>query len=174
MATTSESGIFFIVFTKRFVFTEIQILSVMHWRIITVGKPGHPWVKEALGLYLKRLEHYTRVEHVIIKDGPLPQVEAQIQSACSEALCILLDERGKSMRSLELARWVDEQELAGRKRVCVVIGGADGHSPSLREMADHLWCLSSFTLQHDLAFVLIVEQLFRAYNILRGGPYHRE
>jgi len=146
----------------------------MQWRIITVGKPGYPWAKEALGLYLKRLGRHTRVEHCIIKEGPLPQVENQILSACSEALCILLDERGKTLRSLELAQWVESEEVAGRKRICVVIGGADGHSAGLRRKADLLWSLSSFTLQHDLALVVMVEQLYRAYSILRGEPYHRE
>ena len=146
----------------------------MHWRIITVGKPGQPWVKDALDQYLKRLERNTRVEHTIIKEGPLPQVEQSIQSACIGAFTVLLDERGKSLRSLELARWVEGQEIGGRKKVCVIIGGANGHSDALREWADETWSLSSFTLQHDMALVVMVEQIYRAYSILRGEPYHRE
>lgn len=148
--------------------------KLMQWRIITVGKPGQPWVKEALGQYLKRLERHTRIEHTIIKEGPLPQVEQNIQSACAGAHNVLLDERGKTLRSLELARWVEGEEIGGRKRVCVIIGGANGHSDALRDWADETWSLSSFTLQHDMALIVMAEQIYRAYSILRGEPYHRE
>jgi 23S rRNA (pseudouridine1915-N3)-methyltransferase len=146
----------------------------MHWKIITVGKPGHKWVQQALDLYLTRLRHYTRLEHVIIKEAPLAQVEAQIMKICQGGLTILLDERGAGMRSVELARWIENEEVMGRKQVCLVIGGASGHSPALRESVSHLWCLSSFTLQHDLALLVVLEQVYRAYSINRGEPYHRE
>jgi 23S rRNA (pseudouridine1915-N3)-methyltransferase len=146
----------------------------MHWRIITVGRPGHSWVKEALGLYLKRVERYTRIEHTIVKEGPLQQVVQAIQAASEGALTVLLDERGKSLRSLDLARWVKTEEIGGRKRVCLIIGGANGHSDTLRDWADQTWTLSSFTLQHDMALIMMAEQLYRAYSILRGEPYHRE
>jgi 23S rRNA (pseudouridine1915-N3)-methyltransferase len=146
----------------------------MQWRIITIGKPGHPWVKEAVGIYLKRLQHYARFEHVMIKDAPLPQVENQIAAACDGALCVLMDERGKQMRSLELAKWVEHEEICGRKRICIVIGGAEGHSEHFRAQAKTCWSLSTLTLQHDIALVVLVEQLYRAYSIMRGEPYHRE
>jgi 23S rRNA (pseudouridine1915-N3)-methyltransferase len=101
----------------------------MQWRIITVGKPGHPWVKDALGMYWKRLQHYARFEHVVIKEAPAPTGgEPDYNRLCEGALCVLLDERGKQLRSLELAKWIENEEISGRKRVCLVIGGADGHS----------------------------------------------
>lgn len=146
----------------------------MQWRIITVGRPGHPWVKDALGMYWKRLQHYSRFEHVVIKEGPQPQVESQILTACDGDLCILLDERGKQMRSAELAKWIQHEEISGRKRICIVIGGADGHSAYFRANAKHCWSLSTMTMQHDIALVVLVEQLYRAHTIMRGEPYHRE
>lgn len=146
----------------------------MQWRIITVGKPGHPWVKDALGMYWKRLQHYARFEHVVIKEAPIPQVESQITTACEGALCILLDERGKQLRSLELAKWIENEEISGRKRVCIVIGGAAGHSEHFRAHAKTCWSLSTLTMQHDIALVVLVEQIYRAYTIMRGEPYHRE
>jgi 23S rRNA (pseudouridine1915-N3)-methyltransferase len=87
---------------------------------------------------------------------------------------VVLDERGKQLRSVEMARWIEKQQISARKRVSVLIGGADGHSESFRASADVCWSLSSLTLQHDIALVVLAEQLYRAHAILRGEPYHRE
>ncbi len=146
----------------------------MQWRIITVGKPGHPWVSDAAQMYWKRLNRHGRFEHVMVKEGPRPQVEAQITSLCADGLCVILDERGKQLRSVELAKWIENEEIGSRKRVCLVIGGADGHSEAFRNAAPVRWSLSTFTMQHDIALIVLAEQLYRAYSILRGEPYHRE
>eukprot|EP01031_Cornospumella_fuschlensis_P015646 gene15646-19122_t len=130
----------------------------MHWKIITVGKVTFPWAKEALNEYWNRLQRVTRVEHVIIKEGPLEQVENQILQASSDSLRIILDERGKSRRSLDLAAWIGHQDLHGRKRASLIIGGANGHSESMRKCADECWTLSSFTLQHEIALIVMAEQ----------------
>lgn len=146
----------------------------MHWRIITVGKPALPWAKSGLEDYLGRLKRAARVEHIVIKEGPRESVENQLLAASENSLRIVLDERGKARRSLELARWIQEHDLRGTKRVSLIIGGADGHSEKLRKAADECWTLSTFTLQHEIALVVLAEQIYRAYSILRGEPYHRE
>jgi 23S rRNA (pseudouridine1915-N3)-methyltransferase len=146
----------------------------MDWRIITVGKPGHAWVKTALELYWQRLKHHGRFEHIVIKECGQAQVEAQMTTASENSLRVVLDERGKQLRSVEMARWIEKQQISARKRVSVLIGGADGHSESFRASADVCWALSSLTLQHDIALVVLAEQLYRAHAILRGEPYHRE
>ena len=146
----------------------------MHWKIITVGKLTFPWAKEALTDYLGRLQRMTRVEHVIIKDGPREEVEAQLLQASKDSLRIMLDERGKARRSLDLAGWIEQQDISGRKRASLIIGGANGHSEAFRKKADECWTLSSFTLQHEIALVVLAEQLYRAYTILKKEPYHRE
>lgn len=146
----------------------------MHWKIITVGKPALPWVRVALDDYLRRLKRSIRVEHVIVKEGPLEQVESLLLQASMDSLRIVLDERGKARRSTELARWIQEHDLCGTKRASLIIGGANGHSAAFRNAANECWTLSSFTLQHEIALVVLVEQLYRAYSIVRGEPYHRE
>lgn len=146
----------------------------MQWRIITVGKPAHPWVKEAIQMYWQRLQRYTRLEHVIIKEASQDRMDQQIEDASADALRVFLDERGKQLRSVEMAGWIKQAEISSRKRVCLVIGGADGHSSSMRAKADECWSLSKLTFQHDIALVVLVEQIYRAYSILRGEPYHRE
>jgi 23S rRNA (pseudouridine1915-N3)-methyltransferase len=146
----------------------------MTWRIITVGKPAFAWAREAAETYLKRLQHYTKVEHLTIKEGPRSQVETQLLTASEKSLRIIMDERGKAYRSLDLARWIDQQQLGGTKRVSIIIGGAEGHSESFRQSADAVWTLSSLTLQHEVALVVLMEQIYRAHTILKGEPYHRE
>lgn len=146
----------------------------MHWRIITVGKPGHSWVHEAVQMYWKRLNRHGKFEHVMVKEAPRPQVEAQITQLCADALRVVLDERGKQLRSVEMARWIQNEEVSARKRVCLIIGGADGHSETFRDAAHVRWSLSTLTMQHDIALIVLAEQLYRAYSILRGEPYHRE
>lgn len=148
--------------------------SFMHWKIITVGKPALPWARTALEDYLRRLKRSVRVEHVIVKEGQREQVENQLLQASTNSLRIVLDERGKALRSVELARWIQDHDLSGTKRVSLIIGGADGHSGAFRAAANECWTLSSFTLQHEIALVVLVEQLYRAYSIVRGDPYHRE
>ncbi len=146
----------------------------MQWCLITVGKPGHAWVEAAVAMYWKRLVHYSRFEHRVIKEAAREQVERQIETICAGAPRVLLDERGVQMRSVEMAKWIGQEENAGRKRLCLVIGGADGHSARFRQSAHACWSLSTLTLQHDIALVVLVEQLYRSYSILRGEPYHRE
>jgi 23S rRNA (pseudouridine1915-N3)-methyltransferase len=87
---------------------------------------------------------------------------------------VVLDERGRQMRSVDFAQWIGRQEMMGRKSVSVMIGGADGHDELLRDAADEVWTLSSMTLQHELALVVFLEQLYRARSIQAGTPYHRD
>jgi 23S rRNA (pseudouridine1915-N3)-methyltransferase len=146
----------------------------MQWKIITVGKPVFPWARAAADEYFGRLQRLAKVEHVIIKDGPLDHVETQIRSAAAEGLRIMLDERGKELRSVDFASWIQQQDNQARKRASLIIGGASGHSAALRSWADEIWTLSSFTLQHEIALIVMAEQLYRAYSILKNEPYHRE
>jgi 23S rRNA (pseudouridine1915-N3)-methyltransferase len=146
----------------------------VHWKIITVGKPALAWAKLGFEDYLGRLQKVARVEHVMIKEGPREQVEIQLLKASEDSLRIILDERGKARRSLDLARWIETHDLRSTKRASLIIGGADGHSEAMRSVADECWTLSSFTLQHEVALVVMAEQLYRAYSILRKEPYHRE
>lgn len=146
----------------------------MHWKIITVGKPALPWAKLAAADYLDRLQRMAKTELVHIRDGSPEEVAEKMLAAAAGSLLIVIDERGMQRRSSELAKWIEQRELAGAKRVCLCIGGADGHSERLRKSAVEIWSLSAFTLQHELALVVLLEQVYRACSINRGMPYHRE
>lgn len=146
----------------------------MKWNIITVGKPALAWAKTATEDYSKRLRKMATVDLVTIREGGSAQNGVRSLEASKDSLRIVLDERGRQLSSMEFAKWIEKQELNGRKRVSFLIGGADGHSPEVREAADELWALSTMTLQHEMALVVLLEQIYRGYSIMRGTPYHRE
>jgi 23S rRNA (pseudouridine1915-N3)-methyltransferase len=90
-------------------------------------------------------------------------------------LRIVLDERGEQIGSRGLASRISRWEQSpGVKEVCFLIGGAEGHADCLRQRADWLWSLSALTLQHELALLVVLEQIYRAHSIKAGGPYHRD
>jgi 23S rRNA (pseudouridine1915-N3)-methyltransferase len=86
---------------------------------------------------------------------------------------VLLDERGKSLTSVQLATWLGERRQDGRD-VALLIGGPDGFDPAVRARANFVWSLSALTFPHPLVRVLLLEQLYRAHALLANHPYHRE
>ena len=145
----------------------------MKWQVITVGKPALTWARAGYEDYARRLTRMAEVELVVLKEGTPAQVAVKGLEASKGAWRVVLDERGKDLTSADLAAWVQKQENASLKRVSVLIGGANGHDELVREAADECWKLSKMTLQHEMALVLFYEQLYRAYGMLRGDPYHR-
>ena len=147
----------------------------MKWQVVCIGKPALSWAKAGLADYAARLKRVASVDLITIKEGLPPQVNSQRMLSASEGgRRIVLDERGKSITSLAFAKWIEARQNGGTKRVSVLIGGANGHSEEVRAAADEVWNLSAMTLQHELALVVFMEQLYRAYSIVRGEPYHRE
>ncbi len=146
----------------------------MHYRILAIGKPALPWAKDGIADYLRRLQRYTKADMDYIKEGSAAQNSERLLRASEGCLRVVLDERGR-LQTTEAARQsVDRWERdAGTKRVAFLIGGADGHTDALRKEAGELWALSPLTLQHELALVVLLEQLYRVHTIKRGEPYHR-
>lgn len=141
------------------------------------------WVSAGFDEYARRMPREARVELIEIRPerrsagadpAPAMRREAQrIKAVLPDAsLRIALDERGRSMSSdafaRALARWRD-----AARDIAFLIGGADGLDTDVKSSADALLALSSFTLPHGLARVLLAEQLYRAHTILSGHPYHR-
>lgn len=154
-------------------FSPTHDVLLMNWKILAVGKPALPWARQGIDDYLGRCGHYAKVDVEYLKDGPRAQLEERFLKSSEGSRRIVLDERGKRLTTGEWHTAVDRWELAGTKRVTLLIGGADGHSAALRESADEVWSLSALTLQHELALVVLLEQLYRVYTIKRGEPYHR-
>lgn len=145
----------------------------MRWQIIIVGKPSLSWARLGMEDYLARVQKVAAIEVVALKQMASAQLAAKAIELSRGSWRVVLDERGKQFGSVELARWIDRQEMQGRKSVSLFVGGADGHPEELRAAADEIWSLSKMTLQHELALVVLLEQLYRAFSIQRGDPYHR-
>lgn len=134
----------------------------MKIRLFYIGKARSRPLNQAADEYAKRTTRFCRFEMREIKS----EREAP---ADSKALRIVLDPRGKQASSETLAEWI---EKAGRD-VDFFIGGADGWSDEFRESADRLLSMSEMTMPHELARVLLAEQIYRAFTIMRGHPYPR-
>jgi 23S rRNA (pseudouridine1915-N3)-methyltransferase len=133
------------------------------------------WVATATQDYVKRMPADCSIDIKEIKPDLTPAKEAaKIMAAIPKgARVIALDERGKDQTTQQLATQLANWRQEGID-IAFLIGGADGLDASLKENAQALWRLSSLTLPHAMARVLLVEQLYRAWTILQGHPYHRE
>lgn len=154
--------------------------------LLTVGKTDKDWVKAGMDIYSGRLKHYTSFSLVEIPE--LKKVSAltreQIKEKEGELILknvrptddvILLDERGKLYSSLEWAGEIERKISGGAARdIVFVIGGAYGFSPDVYARANSLISLSRMTFSHQMVRAIFLEQLYRAFTIIRGEPYHHE
>jgi 23S rRNA (pseudouridine1915-N3)-methyltransferase len=142
--------------------------------LISVGKDRSGLFEPAVQEYASRLEHYARLELVELKAKPSRAAEAEdLLARVGPSDCLVaLDERGRALDSPGLAAWLGKAQREA-KDVVVVVGGDEGLDPSVLERAALVLSLSKMTLPHRLARVVIAEQLYRAFTLLRGEPYHK-
>lgn len=150
--------------------------------MICVGRPRSP-LAEAIGLYESRIEHYFPFEAIEVKEasGRSVQPAAAMEEEGERLLArlpdhhelIVLHRPGRAWSSTRLADYFRDGDLAGRTGAAFVIGGAFGLARSVLDRADHQISLSSFTLPHELARLVLSEQIYRAGTILRNEPYHK-
>lgn len=147
----------------------------MQIRIIAAGKPALAYAKAGVEEYLKRLSRFGNHELVIIKAGSRDDVSPRLLERSEGSFRIGLDERGKSLTTRAFHQQLETLELRGDvKCVSFLIGAADGHNEALRKNCDLLISVSPFTLQHELALVILLEQLYRVASLKAGMPYHRD
>ncbi len=155
----------------------------MRVRIIAVGTKMPSWVLEASEDYLKRFPREWSVEFVEIPLGhrKKPQDIAQaitkegeqmLAAIDSRERVIALDVKGKSWSTPQLAQQMEAWQMDGRN-IALLVGGPDGLSESCLQRADMKWSLSALTLPHPLVRVLLAEQLYRGWTILKNHPYHK-
>ena len=147
----------------------------MQIRLIVAGKPALAYAKAGVEEYLKRLSRTGGLELVVIKAGARDEVSARLLERSQGCYRIALDERGECLTTRKFAEKLDALEMRGDvKTVAFLIGAADGHNPELREKCDLILTLSPFTLQHELALLVLMEQLYRVASLKSGSPYHRD
>ena len=139
----------------------------MRYRVVAVGRVKDAALRAACDEYLTRLRHYAKVEELEVKD------EARVLGAIPDGSRLLaLSRRGEGWSSTALAEQTARWELEARD-VTFAIGGADALPADVLGRAERVWSLSPLTLPHELARVIVYEQLYRAHTIRRGEPYHR-
>ena len=156
----------------------------MHIRLLAVGDRQPGWVDDAFGVYTERFPREWKFRLDVIpavrrfkndKSQQATNEEGEIilQKLKADEEVVLLDERGKQMTSKALARRLADWQTGGRD-LCLVIGGPDGVSDTVRKRANFTWSLSQLTLPHGMARALLAEQLYRAWSLQTGHPYHRD
>jgi 23S rRNA (pseudouridine1915-N3)-methyltransferase len=146
----------------------------LRWRILVVGKPRLAFARSGVDEYLGRLKTFAPVEMETVRTSDSAREGERLLALSEGCFRLVLDERGRSFTSRALADEVENWRIRGPKTCAVLVGGADGHAPAVRAKADLLWALGPMTLQHELALVVVLEQLYRAHTLLAGLPYHRD
>ena len=153
--------------------------------LLTVGKTDKDWVRQGLDIYVSRLKHY--IPFSIVEIPELKNVSAlskdQIKSKEGELILknirpsdelVLLDERGRQYTSVELAKVIQDRITYSGRDMVFVIGGAYGFSQAVYDRADSRISLSKMTFSHQMVRAIFAEQIYRAFTIMRGEPYHHE
>lgn len=144
----------------------------MKFSIVTVGRVKVGFYRDGIAEYEKRLRRFAEVQITPVKEAT-QATEGERLLAKATGYVVALDERGTRFTTEQLAQHISALELRGEARLSVLIGGADGHSEAVRKRADELWSLSPLTLPHDLALLVLLEQLYRVETLRAGHPYHR-
>lgn len=149
----------------------------MKIKVAWIGKTKEPAIQALTDEYLKRISRYAEISGLALKDEAailaLASAERRNQSNSNRERhrLILLDSRGKQLSSEELAQFM-EREQVGAMPLLFAIGGSDGFSDEARAKASFTLSLGKMTLPHELARVVLVEQIYRAFTILKNHPYH--
>ena len=150
----------------------------MKFRFVWVGKTKDKNWRALQVEYLQRLSHFVRIETIEIKDSQTSDAKEYeskriLEKVNQSNFVCVLDVKGRSISSPELAEKIQNWQNRGLKEIAFVIGGAEGVTSEVVEKADFSLSLSSFTLTHEAARVVLIEQLYRAYTIIKGFPYQK-
>ena len=157
----------------------------MNIQLLTVGKTCVKWVADGLDLYSSRLSHYvsfgvTELPELkkasALSEEQIKEKEAAmiLKALKPQDYVVLLDEHGKMRRSLEFASWLEVRMNSGARNLVFIVGGAYGFSDRIYERAQEKISLSPMTFSHQMVRTIFAEQLYRAFTILKGEPYHHE
>ncbi len=143
----------------------------MKLKVAWIGKTKEPAIQSLTDEYLKRLSRYAEVEGTPLKD------EAAVLKLCAREArprhtLVLLDGRGQQLSSEELAKFLGDYQDRNPLPLLFALGVADGFTDQARQAATVVLSLGKMTLAHELARVVLLEQIYRAFTILKGHPYH--
>lgn len=159
----------------------------MNITVISVGKLKEKYLKEAIDEYAKRLQRYCKISVIELQDEKTPdnaseKEELQIKNKEGEAILksikdnsfvIALDLKGKMLTSEEFSTYIQELGVSGKSDLVFVIGGSLGLSQEVVNRANYKLCFSKMTFPHQLFRVMLLEQIYRGFRIMKGEPYHK-
>ncbi|MCC6475585.1 23S rRNA (pseudouridine(1915)-N(3))-methyltransferase RlmH [bacterium] len=157
----------------------------MKLQIVTVGKLREAYFKAAAQEYSARIQHFLPLELTDVPTGTgestngqgkgalLKEADAIEKAIPTNSVLVALDITGKMLSSEQLSSWMQSQMQISSQRIAFVIGGAWGIAPKILERADMRLSLSPMTFPHELAQVILLEQLYRALSLWKGLPYHK-
>lgn len=156
----------------------------MKFKLITIESSKEKWFDEATSLYNKKINGFCSFERISIKAKGLERKHKDQKKEGESALIldklkttdfvILCDERGKSFNSIQFSQKLVSYLENGHSNIVFVVGGAYGVSTDLRNRANLIWSLSDMVMNHFVAQVVVLEQIYRALTIWKGTPYHNE
>jgi 23S rRNA (pseudouridine1915-N3)-methyltransferase len=149
-------------------------------KIAWMGKTKEPAIQSLTDEYLKRISRYVPVEGLALRDeaallqmcGRAPLAKTSITTNAVKSTLVLMDSRGKQFSSEEFARFLGDYQDRNPLPLVLAVGPADGFSEAARSAAQHTISLGTMTLPHELARVVLLEQVYRAFTIVKGHPYH--
>jgi 23S rRNA (pseudouridine1915-N3)-methyltransferase len=154
----------------------------MRISLICIGKTSFPFLREGIDLYKKRIDRYSKFEIIEIPDKKLGVNDpdslikreglALLSKISDSDYLILLDDKGKQMTSEKLAIFIEGKINQPLKHIVFLVGGAYGFAPAIYERANASISLSLLTFSHQMVRLIFLEQLYRAFTILKGEPYH--
>jgi 23S rRNA (pseudouridine1915-N3)-methyltransferase len=156
----------------------------MRLRFLWLGKTKNPSIRSLLSDYEDRTRHLVACEIVEGRDPSKARQLREVDRIAVEGIelmravngtprLVALDERGKQFSSAEFARWFENEQNRGTREIVFMIGGADGLSPEVSRRADMTLSLGRMTWTHEMCRVLLLEQVYRAFSIVKNIPYHK-
>ena len=153
--------------------------------LLCIGKTDDKFIQEGIDKYIKRLKHYISFNIIVLPDVKNVKNLSEAQQKEKEAklfnkniqsgdFVVLLDERGKEYRSLEFSTFIEKKMVASVQHMVFLIGGPYGFAEEIKQRANSFVSLSKMTFSHQMVRLFFVEQIYRAFTIMKGEPYHHE
>lgn len=162
--------------------SNTYFLKKLKIKLINVNRTRDTWISDGVNDYKGRLERYVVFEDVVVKPGKHSSQERRrvLQEEAAKILTlikkddhlVLLDDTGQSMDSIQFSSWINKKNISLQGDLVFVIGGAYGFDEQIVKAADEKVSLSRMTFTHQMVRLIFMEQLYRAFTILRNEPYH--
>lgn len=163
----------------------ICLIITMKITLLTVGKTEDTYLKDGIDKYTKRLKHYIKLDIIDLSElkntkalttdqQKTKEAELILKKLANTDHVILLDEKGMEFTSQKFANFLDKKAIGSVQNLVFIVGGPYGFDQSVYDRANDKLCLSRMTFSHQMVRLFFIEQLYRAYTILKGEPYHHE